>query len=468
MFRKINAIHFVGIGGSGMSGIAEIVISSGYKVTGSDLAENATTKRLAKLGAKVFKGHNPENIVGAEVVVTSTAIHSDNPEVIAARYRNIPIIPRAEMLAELMRMKYGIAVAGAHGKTSTTSMLAHILVDAGLDPTVVIGGRLNKFDSNAKLGKGQLMLAEADESDGSFMKLSPTISIVTNLDEEHLDHYRGGMEEIKATFLEFMNKVPFYGLVVACTDDSELEALVQQVSRRVVTYGLQGKSDLAAANIQQQGFRSMYELMVRGANLGQIELSVPGLHNVQNSLAAIAVGLEFDVPIETIRNSLQKFTGADRRFHQIGRAKDRLMVDDYAHHPTEIKATLAAARQAVEGKVIAVFQPHRFSRFQACWSQFLSTFADADHVVVTPIYSAGESPLVGVDSAEFAAQLARVHPSVSFLSDIDHLADHLLEVSSPASLILTLGAGSISSEARRVYDLWSAPSNENDGPEASA
>ncbi len=456
MFRKIKEIHFIGIGGSGMSGIAEILLSSGYQITGSDLASNATTKRLMKLGAKVFVGHNPEHIMGAEVVVTSSAIQADNPEVIAARYRNIPIIPRAEMLAELMRMKYGIAVAGAHGKTSTTSMLAHILVDAGLDPTVVIGGRLNKFDSNAKLGQGDLMLAEADESDGSFMKLSPTISIVTNLDEEHLDHYKGGLDEIKETFLEFMNKVPFYGLVVACTDDPKLEALLPRVTRKIVTYGLGGRSDLAAANVEQHGFRSEYELMVRGTNLGKIELSVPGLHNVQNSLAAIAVGLEFDVPIETIRESLKKFTGADRRFHQIGRAKDRFIVDDYAHHPTEILATLSAGRLAVDGQMVAVFQPHRYSRFQACWTKFLSCFADADHVVVTSVYAAGESPIVDVEAEEFTAQLARVHPSVSFLANLDELGDHLLEVSEPHSLIMTLGAGSISAQARRVFETWTS------------
>lgn len=467
MFRKINEIHFVGIGGSGMSGIAEILLSSGYKITGSDLAESATVKRLRKLGAKVFVGHNPEHILGAEVVVISSAIQADNPEVIAARYRNIPIIPRAEMLAELMRMKYGIAVAGAHGKTSTTSMLAHILVDAGLDPTVVIGGRLNKFDSNAKLGKGDLMLAEADESDGSFMKLSPTISIVTNLDEEHLDHYRGGMEEIEETFLEFMNKVPFYGLVVACNDDVRLDGLLSRVTRKVVTYGLGGRSDLAAANIEQAGFSTEYELMVRGTNLGRITLCVPGLHNVQNSLAAIAVGLEFDVPMETIRGSLRKFTGADRRFHRIGEANQRLIVDDYAHHPTEIIATLDAARGALDGKVVAVFQPHRYTRLSSCWAKFLACFGAADKVVVVPIYPAGESPIAGVDSEEFAAQLAKLHPDISFCT-LDDLADHLLEVSDQGDLILTLGAGSISNHARLVHGHWrDHPIESDSGTEGS-
>jgi len=343
MFSRIKHIHFIGIGGSGMSGIAEILLNLGYHISGSDLSKTKTTQRLAKMGATVFQGHNPENVGQTDVVVTSTAIKSDNPEVIAARYRNIPIIPRAEMLSELMRMKHGIAVAGAHGKTSTTSMLAHILCDTELDPTVIIGGRLNKFNSNAKLGKGPYILVEADESDGSFMRLSPTISIVTNLDEEHLDYYTGGMPEIEETFLAFMNKVPFYGLIVLCIDDPRLKALIPRITRRTITYGLHGDAELSAANIKPEGFGMVYDLMVRGQNLASIKLNVPGMHNVLNSLAAIAVALEFDIPIPSIVKSIVKFTGADRRFHQIGSAKKRFFVDDYAHHPTEIQATLEAA-----------------------------------------------------------------------------------------------------------------------------
>ncbi|MCB1050146.1 MAG: UDP-N-acetylmuramate--L-alanine ligase, partial [Acidobacteria bacterium] len=446
MFRKIKAIHFVGIGGSGMSGIAEVVLSSGYTVTGSDISSNASVERLKALGAKVYLGHNPENILGAEVVVTSTAIHADNPEVVAARYRNIPIIPRAEMLAEIMRMKYGIAVAGAHGKTSTTSMLAHILGDTDLDPTVIIGGRLNKLDSNARLGKGQLMLAEADESDGSFLKLSPTISIVTNLDEEHLDFYKGGMPEIEETFLSFMNKVPFYGLVVVCTDDPRLARLVPRITRKVVTYGLQGGADLSAANIRHEGFGTRFELMVRGSNLGMVELSVPGLHNVSNALAAIAVGLEFDVPMQSIGASLKKFSGADRRFHRIGEAQGRLVIDDYAHHPTEIKATLAAAKSSQSHRVVAVFQPHRYSRFKNSWDAFKSAFDQADHLVVVPIYPAGEQPLPGITSDAFFEEIQSSLPSVSLCPDLDKLAEHLLEHSQEGDLILCLGAGSISAQ----------------------
>jgi UDP-N-acetylmuramate--alanine ligase len=452
MFRKIKAIHFVGIGGSGMSGIAEVVLHSGYTVTGSDVAANTAIERLKSLGARIYVGHNPENILGAEVIVTSTAIQADNPEVVAARYRNIPIIPRAEMLAEIMRMKYGIAVAGAHGKTSTTSMLALILSDSGLDPTVIIGGRLNSFDSNARLGKGPLMVAEADESDGSFLKLSPTISIVTNLDEEHLDFYQGGMPQIEETFLAFMNKVPFFGLVVLCTDDPRLAQLRSRVTRKVVTYGLQGGSDISAANIRSTGFGMSFELMVRGSGLGPVELQVPGLHNVQNSLAAIAVGLEFDVPMEKIREALFKFTGADRRFHRIGEARGRLIFDDYAHHPTEIKATLAAARLCQPKRLVAIFQPHRYTRFRNCWQGFKSALLDADHVVVVPVYPAGEQPLAGITAQAFFEELAETHPSCSYCDPLDSLASHLEQHSAPGDLILGLGAGSISQAVRKACD----------------
>lgn len=454
MFRKIKAIHFVGIGGSGMSGIAEVLLDSGYKVSGSDMRESDTTARLRKLGAEVFIGHDPRHIEGSEVVVASTAIRMDNPELIAAQYRNIPIIPRAEMLAELMRMRYGIAVAGAHGKTTTTSMLAHVLSDTDLDPTVIIGGRLNKYNANARLGKGNLMLAEADESDGSFMRLSPTISIVTNLDEEHLDHYKGGMAEIKQTFLAFMNKVPFYGLVVACKDDDRLASLLPKVRRNLMTYGLRGDADLSAANIQQNGLSTSYELMVRGVSFGKVELSVPGKHNVLNSLAAIAVGLEFDVPMESIRNSLVKFTGADRRFHIIGDAKGRKLIEDYAHHPTEIEVTLDASRGATEGNVIGVFQPHRYTRLETCWDKFLACFERANHVVVLPVYTAGEDPRPGIDSARFARELSKRHPSVSYLDNEENLSTHLEDHSKEGDMIIGLGAGSIGAFCRKVYEDW--------------
>ncbi|PIE01963.1 MAG: UDP-N-acetylmuramate--L-alanine ligase [Acidobacteria bacterium] len=454
MFPHIQTIHFIGIGGIGMSGIAEILLSLGYGVSGSDLADNATTARLVDLGAKVFKGHRPDQVGDADVVVTSTAIKADNPEVIAARYRNIPIIPRAEMLAELMRMKHGIAVAGAHGKTSTTSMLAHILCDTDLDPTVVIGGRLNKFNSNAKLGKGDYMLVEADESDGSFMKLNPTISIVTNLDEEHLDHYKGGMQEIEQTFLAFMNKVPFYGLVVLCSDDERLKALIPGISRRVVTYGLYGDADLTAANIRHQGFGMTFDLMVRGKAIAPVSIRVPGIHNVLNSLAAIAVALEFNVPIDSIVNSITKFTGADRRFHQIGTCRERFFVDDYAHHPTEIKATLEAAKQAYPGGLVAVFQPHRYSRFSASWEKLLHAFDCADHVVVVPVYEAGETPVPNIHSSRFAEELREKHASVSYLDDLKTIDQHLEKVSSQGEMILALGAGSISKTIRDVHEKW--------------
>lgn len=454
MFTKIKYIHFVGIGGSGMSGIAEILINLGYSISGSDLSATATTQRLVTLGAKVFEGHSSENVGNADVVVTSTAVKSDNPEVIAARYRNIPIIPRAEMLSELMRMKHGIAVAGAHGKTSTTSMLAHILCDTELDPTVIIGGRLNKFNSNAKLGKGPYMLVEADESDGSFMRLSPTISIVTNLDEEHLDHYLGGMKEIEETFLSFMNKVPFYGLVVLCSDDDRLKALLPRITRRVITYGLKGDADLSAANITAKGFGMAYDLMVRGEMTAHLNLSVPGVHNVLNSLAAIAVALEFDIPITSIGESIQKFTGADRRFHIIGTARDRFFVDDYAHHPTEIQATLKAARSCYEGRIVAVFQPHRYSRLANTWQKLLQTFELADHVLVAPVYEASEAPIPGITGERFASELADYHPHVTHISDLNQMNTELMKISVPGDMILALGAGSVSGVIRGLFSCW--------------
>jgi len=461
IFRRVKAIHFVGIGGTGMSGIAEILLSQGYRVSGSDLRASETTKRLASLGAEIHINHDPQNIVGAEVLVYSSAIRRDNPELIAAQYRNIPIIPRAEMLAELMRMKCGIAVAGAHGKTTTTSMLAHILGDSDLDPTIIIGGRLNKYNSNAKLGQGDLLLAEADESDGSFMRLSPTISVVTNLDEEHLDHYKGGMDEICETFLAFMNKVPFYGLVVACNDDSRLKALLPKVTRQKVTYGLRGDADISAANIRTQGFACTYELMVRGTNLGKVQLSTPGRHNVLNSLAAIAVGLEFDLPIDAIRASLVKFTGADRRFHLIGKSKGRTIVDDYAHHPTEIQATLAAAADTEHDRVIAVFQPHRYTRLNHCWDKFLNCFDKADHVIVAPVFPAGEDPIPDIDAGRFAAQLAERHPSVACLDEVEGLAERLSATAQAGDLIMCLGAGTISAHAKRVFQQWESGAKKN-------
>lgn len=455
MFRKIKAIHMVGIGGSGMSGIAEILRSQGYTVSGSDIKASDATRRLEELGATVHIGHDPQNIGNAEVVVVSSAIRYDNPEIISAQYRGIPIIPRAEMLAEIMRLKDGIAVAGAHGKTTTTSMLAHVFSDTELDPTVIIGGRLNKFNSNAKSGAGRLMLAEADESDGSFMRLSPIICVVTNLDEEHLEHYKGGMQEIEETFLAFMNKVPFYGMVVACKEDPRLAPLLARVQRRVVTYGLRGDADLSAANVRTEGSGMSYELMVRGANLGKITLSVPGRHNVLNSMAAIAVGLEFDVKMETIRGSLMKFTGADRRFHRLGSVQGRYFVDDYAHHPTEISTTLdAASRTDLGERTIAVFQPHRYTRFQSCWDRFLRCFGDADHVVVVPVFSAGESPIKGIESDRFAEELEKQGVSVSYVEDLASLSEHLKAVTKEKDLVLFLGAGSISQWSRDLYAEW--------------
>lgn len=453
---NIKNIHFVGIGGSGMSGIAEVLINQDYHVTGSDLKASETTARLEELGAQISIGHDPRHVQSAQVVVYSSAVKSDNPELIAAKYRNIPIIPRAEMLAELMRMKYGIAIAGAHGKTTVTSMLAHILAETDLDPTVVIGGRLNMYNANARLGRGKLMLAEADESDGSFMRLSPTIAVVTNVDEEHLDHYKGGMAEITETFQAFMNKVPFYGLVVACSDDERLAAMLPNVTRRVVTFGLQGNCDIAAANIRAERFSMRYDLLVRGKAMGEVELAVPGRHNVLNSLAAISVGLEFNVPMDAICRALKEFTGADRRFHQLGVARDRRFVDDYAHHPTEIKVTIQAAREAFDKRIVAVFQPHRFTRLRDCWDRFLNSFDGADQVIVVPVYTAGETPIADIDGATFAAALTEKHPAVSYVDKMENLSQSLLSQTEAGDLILHLGAGSISQHSKDIFAAWQA------------
>jgi UDP-N-acetylmuramate--alanine ligase len=329
-----------------------------------------------------------------------------------------------------------------------------LVEETDLDPTVVIGGRLERYDANAKAGQGALMLAEADESDGSFMRLSPTIAIVTNLDEEHLDHYKGGMAEIEDTFLAFMNKVPFYGMVIACKDDPRLERLLPRVQRKLTTYGLKGDAHVSAADIRSEGFNTSYELMVRGGTYGRVRLSVPGRHNVLNSLAAIAVGLEFDVSMPAMTNALEKFTGADRRFHLVGCALGRTIVDDYAHHPTEIAVTLDAARLSWEKRIVAVFQPHRYSRFQQCWDKFLDSFEHADHVIVTPVFPAGERPIEGVDSEPFAQQLSDKHPSVTFLQDNDQLAAHLLEQSHEGDLVMGLGAGNIGAFCKDVYQQW--------------
>ena len=466
MFAKIQRTHFVGIGGIGMSGIAEVLLNLGYKVSGSDLRNSSVTHRLASLGAVVFDGHRAENIAGAEVVVTSSAIAVENPEVTEAHKLHIPVIQRAEMLAELMRLKYGIAVAGMHGKTTTTSMVAAVLAAGGLDPTVVVGGRVDAMGSNARLGKSQYLVAEADESDRSFLKLSPILSVVTNIDREHMDCYRN-MRDVKNTFLEFMDRVPFYGMVVACNDDPLLRRLLPDVQRRTVTYGIKRGSDfliriptlrpapgrLSRANearemghptIDSQPL-SRFAIRYHEQNLGDFALHVPGVHNVLNATAAVAVGIGLDVPVEAIRTALDRFRGVDRRFQLRGRNAGVSVIDDYGHHPTEIKATLAAARQCGFVKVHVIFQPHRYTRTRDLMEEFTTAFADADSVFVLDIYAASEKSIDGI-TGEVLAQRIREKSgeSVHYVSSFTEAVNVATEAAHDGDMILTLGAGSVS------------------------
>lgn len=448
MFRKTQQIHLVGIGGSGMSGIAEVLLTLGYKVTGSDLQATDTTRRLEELGGKIFIGHQESNVGEAQVVVISSAVSTENPEVVTAKARQIPVIPRAEMLAELMRLKFGVAIAGAHGKTTTTSMVANVLAQGGLDPTMVIGGKVNALGSHARLGRGELLIAEADESDGSFLRLSPTIVAVTNLDREHLDHY-GSMEGIYKSFLEFINKVPFYGLAVLCADDDRLRGLFPKIVKRYQTYGLFERDglvpDFRATDITVKQWGSEFRAFFRSRNLGPFRLSVPGIHNVSNALAAIAIGVELDVPVDLIRKALAAFTGVERRFHLRGEANGIMVVDDYGHHPTEIRATLAAAKQGwSDRRLVVLFQPHRYTRTRDLLDDFALAFRDADQLYVTEIYAASEQPIPGVSGAKLTEAIRGTgHPGVHFVERRDQLVDQVLPDLKPGDFVLTLGAGDI-------------------------
>jgi UDP-N-acetylmuramate--alanine ligase len=452
MFAKIQQVHFVGIGGIGMSGIAEVLLNLGYGVSGSDLRHSAVTERLAGMGAVVFEGHRAENIAGAEVVVTSSAIAAENPEVLEAHKLHVPVIQRAEMLAELMRLKYGIAVAGMHGKTTTTSMVAAVLAGGGLDPTVVVGGRVDAMGSNARLGKSQYLVAEADESDRSFLKLSPILSVVTNIDREHMDCYRN-MRDVKKTFLEFMDRVPFYGMVVACNDDPPLRRLLPEVRRRTVTYGTKRGSDFliklgsssGPVSVGDGAPLSRFRVSYSKKDLGEFTLHVPGVHNVLNATAAIAVGVGLDVGVEAIRGALDQFRGVERRFQLRGRAAGVSVIDDYGHHPTEIKATLAAARQCRFRKVHVVFQPHRYTRTRDLIEEFTTAFGDADSLFVLDIYAASEKPIEGV-SGEALASTIRENGggNAQYVSSFGGAASAAAAVAEDGDMILTLGAGSVS------------------------
>jgi UDP-N-acetylmuramate--alanine ligase len=454
VFHKIERIHFVGIGGIGMSGIAEVLLNLGFTVSGSDPKKTDITERLEGLGARVSHEHKEENVENADVVVTSSAIRQDNAEVLRAKALFIPVIQRAEMLAELMRMKYSIAVAGAHGKTTTTSLVSSILGYAGLDPTCVIGGRLNSLGSNAKLGGSKYLVAEADESDGTFLLLYPTIAIATNIDLEHLDFYRD-IDEIKEAFLTFLNKVPFYGLVVLCIDNANLQSLIPRLKRRYMTYGLSKQADLRAEDVFFDGFLTRFRVIYKDEELGSIELSLPGYHNVVNTLAACAASLELDIPFETIREALKNFGGIHRRLEMKWNGEIKL-IDDYGHHPTEIKATLSALRNMWKGKIIVVFQPHRFSRTKALLGDFVTSFNEADILIITEIYAASEERIEGISGQSLAERIRMSgHKHVIYAPTKEEAAQVVLETAQKGDVVLTLGAGDIYKIGEGLRATWS-------------
>jgi UDP-N-acetylmuramate--alanine ligase len=447
MFRKRDThIHFVGIGGIGMSGIAEVLTNLGYRVTGTDLSESETTRRLIGLGATVYRGHSPAHLTDADVVVTSSAVGRDNPEVVAARQRKIPVIPRAEMLAELMRLKQGIAIAGSHGKTTTTSLVAAILHTAGIDPTVVIGGKVNSFASNARLGQGDVLLAEADESDGSFLYLTPTFAVVTNIDYEHLDHY-GSLDDLLQAFIGFANRVPFYGAAVVCLDDPNVARVLPSLSKRTTTYAIERTdADYVATQIEYEGPLTRFRVLTRGEDRGSFVLNMPGIHNVQNALASIAIADEYNIPTDAIRRALEEFEGVQRRFTVRGEVHDVMVVDDYGHHPTEIRATLRGARTSWAGRrVVAVVQPHRFTRLRDNFDGFATCMEDADVVVVTDVYPAGEKPLPGITASRLVERMRELGTTTEVLlvPALEDLPVRLAELSRPGDLVITLGAGTI-------------------------
>ena len=454
MFFKPQHLHFVGIGGIGMSGIAEVLLNLGYEISGSDLRLSPITDRLARLGAQIFVGHDAANVVGAKAVVISSAVREENPEVREARRLQIPVIPRGELLAELMRLKYGVAVAGSHGKTTTTSMLATILSSAGLDPTVVVGGRVGTMGgSNARVGGSDFLVVESDESDGSFLKLAPILAVITNIDREHLDHYVT-FENILAAFRDFANKVPFYGAVILCLDDENVQKLLPKISRRTITYGLSAQADLTVSGHTRERFASEFSLRFRNEDLGHFRLNVPGEHNVLNATAAIAVALELDVPVEKIRRTLAEYAGVDRRFQKRGEAAGVTVVDDYGHHPTEIRATLETARQCGYDRILVLFQPHRYTRTQLLLEEFSRAFHQADVVFVTDIYAASEKPIKGVTAEALVRQIQEHgHRGVNYAGEWEDGVAAVVGEARPGDVILTLGAGTVSQAGARILKL---------------
>ncbi len=446
MFQNTDIqVHFVGIGGMGMSGIAEVLLNRGYRVSGSDIQENEITKHLAKQGATISYGHNADNLRDAEVVVTSTAIKGYNPEVEAAHARRIPVIPRAEMLGELMRSKTGITVAGSHGKTTTTTMIAHVLTKAGLDPTAVIGGRVNSFGlANARFGTSEYLVAEADESDGSFLRLDPTLAVVTNMDAEHLDHY-GTFENVKKAFVDFINRVPFYGQAALCVDNAAVLSILPQVRKRFVTYGTVAQADFRARNIRYDGLGCTFIAWHHARELGEIYIPLPGTHNVLNALAVLAICSSLDIPFETVVDAFSDFQGIQRRFTLRAEIGGVTIIDDFGHHPTEVKATLQGARSGYAGqRVIAAFQPHRYSRTKDQFHEFARSFYDADKVLICDVFAAGEEPIEGASSEELAKAIRNNdHKDVSYIPKREDLAKAIAELVRPGDIVITLGAGDI-------------------------
>jgi UDP-N-acetylmuramate--alanine ligase len=442
-FKKIKKLHFVGIGGTGMCGIAEILWNLGYIVTGSDMKSSESTERLEKLGIKIYLEHKKENVNDADVLVISSAVKDSNPEVIFAKENKVPVIRRAEMLGELMRMKYGIGVAGTHGKTTTTSMIGHILTEAGLDPTIIVGGRVKSLGSNAKLGQGEYLVAEADEFDRSFLRLTPTIAVVTTLEAEHLDYYKD-LEEIKSVFTEFVNKVPFYGSVILCLDEATIQEIMPRIERPIVTYGLVPQADLVAHSIQFSESRSLFKVKHRDKDLGEISLLVPGIHNVKNSLAALCVGLELEIPFEKMKKALSEFKGVSRRFEIKGEIDGVMLADDYAHHPTEIKATLKAARDGYKKRIIAIFQPHLYSRTKDFYKEFGKSFFDSDLLIVTDIYPAREEPIPGITGELIVSKAKEFgHKEVFYIPRKEEIIPFLSKILKENDLVITMGAGDI-------------------------
>jgi UDP-N-acetylmuramate--alanine ligase len=444
MFFKIQHLHFVGIGGIGMSGIAEVLLNLGYEISGSDLKLSPTTERLARLGARISEGHAAANVAGAKAVVVSSAVDAKNPELMEARRLQIPVIPRGELLAELMRLKYGIAIAGSHGKTTTTSMTASVLSMAGLDPTVVVGGKVGAMGgSNARVGHSDFLVVESDESDGSFLKLSPILAVVTNVDREHLDHY-ASIDEIRAAFLEFIQRVPFYGAAILCLDDENVQQLLPSVNRRSITYGRSHQAVLTIPEADCRPFESFFSVRMRGHDLGRFHLHVPGVHNVLNATAAIAVGLELEIKLDAIREGIAGFTGVDRRFQVRGEARGVTVIDDYGHHPTEIRATLAAAQLCKFHRIHAVFQPHRYTRTQHLMDEFAKSFHQADVVYVLDIYAASEQPIEGVTGRILADRIRDFgHRSVEYTGTIERTVEMVVAKVRDKDVVLTLGAGNV-------------------------